>query len=149
MQKIPFENLPSTNYPVSASNLNQLQTNVENSFKGTNTTSDSDTYNCNYINENLPIKTSTAKCYRVTTAGTYRIVNSNYRPFLMYGICNTMHFFCYCCFSGSSVVKKFIDSSQPSLQFTQISLTTWDFTLPNNSDLDIVGWNGLTVTRIS
>lgn len=60
MQKIPFENLPSTNYPVNASNLNQLQTNVENSFKGTNTTSDSDTYNCNYLNTKiaglLPVK---------------------------------------------------------------------------------------------
>lgn len=29
MQKIPFEDLPSTNSPISAANLNQLQTNVE------------------------------------------------------------------------------------------------------------------------
>ena len=30
MEKIIFENLPSTNTPINASNLNQLQTNVEN-----------------------------------------------------------------------------------------------------------------------
>ena len=32
MQKINFENLPSTNTPISAENLNQLQTNVENAI---------------------------------------------------------------------------------------------------------------------
>ena len=32
MEKIIFENLPSTNTPINASNLNQLQTNVENEF---------------------------------------------------------------------------------------------------------------------
>ena len=30
MQKITFEDLPSTNTPINATNLNQLQTNVEN-----------------------------------------------------------------------------------------------------------------------
>lgn len=32
MEIINFENLPSTNTPVNATNLNQLQTNVENEF---------------------------------------------------------------------------------------------------------------------
>ena len=32
MEKINFENLPSTNTPINANNLNQLQTNVENEF---------------------------------------------------------------------------------------------------------------------
>ena len=32
MQKINFQNLPSTTTPVNATNLNQLQTNVENEF---------------------------------------------------------------------------------------------------------------------
>ena len=33
MEKINFENLPSTNTPINASNLNQLQTNVENAIE--------------------------------------------------------------------------------------------------------------------
>lgn len=32
MEKINFENLPSTNTPINATNLNQLQTNVENAI---------------------------------------------------------------------------------------------------------------------
>lgn len=51
MQKIPFENLPSTDYPINDTNLNQLQNNVENAFKSTETSSDSDSYNCNYLNQ--------------------------------------------------------------------------------------------------
>lgn len=35
MQKITFEDLPSTNTPINASNLNQVQTNVENAISGT------------------------------------------------------------------------------------------------------------------
>ncbi len=53
MQKIPFENLPSTDYPVNASNLNLMQNNMENTFKSTKTSSDSDGYNCNYLNQQL------------------------------------------------------------------------------------------------
>lgn len=34
MEKINFENLPSTNTPINATNLNQLQTNVENAING-------------------------------------------------------------------------------------------------------------------
>lgn len=34
MEKIVFENLPSTNTPINANNLNQLQTNVENAING-------------------------------------------------------------------------------------------------------------------
>lgn len=32
MQKVNFENKPSTNTPINATNLNQVQTNVENEF---------------------------------------------------------------------------------------------------------------------
>lgn len=38
MQKINFQNLPNTTTPVNATNLNTLQTNVENEFNGTNWT---------------------------------------------------------------------------------------------------------------
>lgn len=34
MEKITFENLPSTNTPLNATNLNLLQTNVENAING-------------------------------------------------------------------------------------------------------------------
>lgn len=34
MQKITFENLPSTNTPLNATNMNLLQTNVENAING-------------------------------------------------------------------------------------------------------------------
>lgn len=50
MQKIPFEDLPSTNTPINATNLNTMQTNVEVAMKNTYTSSTTDTYNCNYIN---------------------------------------------------------------------------------------------------
>ena len=35
MNKINFENLPSTNTPINSTNLNQIQTNAENSINGT------------------------------------------------------------------------------------------------------------------
>ena len=35
MQKITFEDLPSTNTPINATNLNQVQTNTENAINGT------------------------------------------------------------------------------------------------------------------
>ncbi len=35
MQKINFQNLPNTTTPVNATNLNQMQTNIENEFTGT------------------------------------------------------------------------------------------------------------------
>lgn len=34
MQKITFENAPSTNTPINATNLNQMQTNIENAIDG-------------------------------------------------------------------------------------------------------------------
>lgn len=34
MQKINFENLPSTNTPINATNLNQMQTNTEDAING-------------------------------------------------------------------------------------------------------------------
>lgn len=36
MEKINFEDLPSKNTPINATNLNQIQTNVENEFEKTN-----------------------------------------------------------------------------------------------------------------
>ena len=51
MEKINFKNKGETGaIPINANNLNLMQTNVENSFKSSKTTSDTDTYNCNYIN---------------------------------------------------------------------------------------------------
>ena len=50
MQKINFEDLPSTNTPVNATNLNAMQSNVEGAMKNALTTSTTDTYCCNYIN---------------------------------------------------------------------------------------------------
>lgn len=56
MNKINFENLPSTNTPINAENLNQLQTNVENALTenvtNENNTSTSKSYSCKYINDN-------------------------------------------------------------------------------------------------
>lgn len=51
MEKINFKSKGETGaIPINADNLNLLQTNVENSFKASKTTSNKDTYNCNYIN---------------------------------------------------------------------------------------------------
>ena len=51
MEKINFKNKgePGAN-PINADDLNLMQNNVENSFKSSMTTSNTDTYNCNYIN---------------------------------------------------------------------------------------------------
>lgn len=51
MEKINFKNKgePGAN-PINANNFNLMQNNVENSFKSIKTISDTDTYNCNYIN---------------------------------------------------------------------------------------------------
>lgn len=51
MEKINFKNKGETGaIPFNANNFNLMQDNVENSFKSSRTTSDKDTYNCNYIN---------------------------------------------------------------------------------------------------
>lgn len=51
MKKINFKNKGETGaIPFNANNFNLMQDNVENSFKSSRTTSDKDTYNCNYIN---------------------------------------------------------------------------------------------------
>jgi|GEM_PF-1311000 hypothetical protein len=51
MEKINFKNIGEPGaIPINADNLNLMQNNVENSFKSSRTTSDKDTYNCNYIN---------------------------------------------------------------------------------------------------
>lgn len=52
MEKLNFKNKGETGaIPINADNLNLMQDNVENSFKSSKTTSDTDTYNCNYINQ--------------------------------------------------------------------------------------------------
>lgn len=51
MQKITFENLPSTNTPLNASNLNTLQSNVESAFNNTYGTSQTEGYCQEYINK--------------------------------------------------------------------------------------------------
>lgn len=51
MEKINFKNKGETGaIPINANNLNLMQDNVENSFKTSKTTSNKDTYSCNYIN---------------------------------------------------------------------------------------------------
>lgn len=51
MEKINFKNKGEPGaIPANADNLNLMQNNIENSFKSSKTTSDKDTYNCNYIN---------------------------------------------------------------------------------------------------
>ena len=51
MEKINFKSKGETGaIPINANNLNLMQDNVENSFKSSKITSDTDTYNCNYIN---------------------------------------------------------------------------------------------------
>ena len=50
MQKINFQDLPSTTTPINASNLNQVQDNMEGAFKNSYSTSQNDGYNCDYIN---------------------------------------------------------------------------------------------------
>ena len=53
MQKINFQDLPSTTTPISASNLNTMQTNVEGAFKSTRGTSAADTYNQQFLNDRI------------------------------------------------------------------------------------------------
>lgn len=51
MEKINFKNKGEPGaIPANADSLNLMQNNVENSFKSIKTISDTDTYNCNYIN---------------------------------------------------------------------------------------------------
>lgn len=50
MQKINFQDLPSTTTPINASNLNQIQDNMEGAFKNSYSTSEDDGYSCDYIN---------------------------------------------------------------------------------------------------
>ena len=51
MEKIIFKSKGEIGaVPLRPENLNLMQDNVENSFKSSKTTSDTDTYNCNYIN---------------------------------------------------------------------------------------------------
>ena len=51
MQKITFENSPSTNTPLNASNLNTLQSNVEDAFNNTYGTSQTEGYSQDFINK--------------------------------------------------------------------------------------------------
>lgn len=95
MEKINFENLPSTNTPINASNLNTLQNNVENAFKNEYSESQTDTYSCDYVNnvasdlEELINTTSTNLTTSINnkenkptrSAGSINLVNN--RPYLI------------------------------------------------------------------
>ena len=70
MEKINFENKPSTNTPINATNLNQLQTNVENAItENTNAI----TENTNAITEN----TNAINGVSTNLGGTILWTNSN------------------------------------------------------------------------
>ena len=58
MQKINFQDLPNTTTPITATNLNTVQTNVENAMKNIYTSSTTDTYSCDYINDRNTYSTS-------------------------------------------------------------------------------------------
>ena len=72
MTKITFEDLPSTNTPLSASNLNTLQDNVETAINGTisNTSGSSQTigYSQEYLNSKMPETIWTGTLYGTETA---------------------------------------------------------------------------------
>lgn len=96
MNKISFENLPSTNTPVNATNLNQVQTNVENEFGnyyklgiGSPIASGTDLNNMTTIGTyysltpditnslvNCPIKNAGFKLIAENTTGTNRIIQT-------------------------------------------------------------------------
>lgn len=52
IEKINFIN--NQQPALNSTNLNKLQDNIEDSMKSQNTTSDTDTYNCNFINKLIP-----------------------------------------------------------------------------------------------
>ena len=56
MEKINFVN--NSTPALNATNLNKLQDNVEDSMKSEKTSSDTDTYNCNYINNSNTYSTN-------------------------------------------------------------------------------------------
>lgn len=70
MQKINFQDLPSTTTPINASNLNQVQDNMEGAFKNSYSTSQNDGYNCDYIN-NMSAKLDYIDVNITIPAGTY------------------------------------------------------------------------------
>ena len=66
MDKINFQNSPNTTTPVNATNLNQVQTNVENEFN----------------NKAIMSKTTTATSYKdITIPGVYSGSSSNDCPY--------------------------------------------------------------------
>lgn len=69
MEKITFENSPSTNTPLNASNLNTLQSNVEDAFNNTYGTSQTEGYSQEYINKIGTQKNGFGDL--LTTDGTY------------------------------------------------------------------------------
>lgn len=74
MEKIIFKNKGEEGaIPINADNLNLMQTNVENSFKSGQTTSDTDTYNCNYINQ---ITSKSAIIVSLTSNTTINVTES-------------------------------------------------------------------------
>ena len=67
MQKITFEDYPSTNTPINASNLNAIQTNVENAIEDLSTYSQTETLIGEFLGQPLYRKVLT---YSKTTEGT-------------------------------------------------------------------------------
>lgn len=63
MEKINFVN--NSTPALNSTNLNKLQDNIEDSIKSQKTLSDTDTYSCNYINQNNTYSTSEIKTNKV------------------------------------------------------------------------------------
>jgi len=75
MQKINFQNLPNTTTPVSATNLNQLQTNVENGINGViDSGSNANGYYVKYQDGTLICSIIVPKTEFLQTTSTYTAV---------------------------------------------------------------------------
>jgi hypothetical protein len=104
MEKIDFKNLPDTNTPINAENLNQLQTNVENEFTNT--------------------KSKLVRLYwDISTKGTFGLYDdiNNYDLILVFATANAYNHRQMC-----SILKHNLTSS--FVQMIQISDTIYENT---------------------
>lgn len=108
MQKINFQNLPSTTTPVNATNLNQVQTNVENEFNKLENYSTTEQVIGTWI-DNKPVyrrilsqSTASGANYQylfnnvdtlISSIGFIKYDGSNARPINMVGINQSNSFF--------------------------------------------------------
>lgn len=94
MQKITFENLPSTNTPLNANNLNTLQDNVENAIdsliSNTYGTSQTEGYSQEYINGLSNIEQVNPANY-ITISSSFTLASGSPKAY-KYG---NLVFFCY------------------------------------------------------